>query len=254
MSDHLEPMLHRRPFISDDGEHRTLHFSIDDVQSSMCPARPFELEVAYTKTMMGFLLTIPNPVHILMIGLGGGSIAKFCHRHLPATRMTVVEINPHVIAVRRQFLIPDDDERLRVVCADGIDFVPDIGPQFDVILVDGYAQHGLAAQLCSQSFYRDCWKAMRERSVLAVNLDAGHPAHATFVARIEQSFHGNAVPVDVNERGNCVVFAGKGVPMSARGMSLSWSLERHAAEAQVQLRPEFQRILRVLERGANSSL
>ncbi|MBK9238053.1 MAG: hypothetical protein IPO19_19565 [Rhodoferax sp.] len=69
-------MLHCLPFISDDGEHRTLHFSIDEVQSMMCPARPFDLEVAYTKTMMGFLLTIPNPVHILMVGLGGGSIVK----------------------------------------------------------------------------------------------------------------------------------------------------------------------------------
>jgi hypothetical protein len=27
------------------------------------------------------------------IGLGGGSLAKFCYRHLPNSRITVVEIN-----------------------------------------------------------------------------------------------------------------------------------------------------------------
>ena len=35
-----------------------------------------------------------------MIGLGGGSLVRFCHRHLPHSRMTVVEINPAVVALR----------------------------------------------------------------------------------------------------------------------------------------------------------
>ena len=49
----------------------------------------------------------------LMIGLGGGSLAKFCHHYLPETRITVVEINPHVIAMRRHFQVPDDDAHWR---------------------------------------------------------------------------------------------------------------------------------------------
>ena len=50
--------------------------------------------------MMGFLLFIPSPARILMVGLGGGSLAKFCFRHLPDAAIDVVEINPHVIALR----------------------------------------------------------------------------------------------------------------------------------------------------------
>ena len=53
---------------------------------------------------------------------GGGSLAKFCYRHLPDTCITVVEINPHVIALRDEFKVPPDDRRFRVVEADGVHF------------------------------------------------------------------------------------------------------------------------------------
>jgi len=110
----------------------------------MCTSRPDELELDYTKIMMGFLLLNHRPRHIAMIGLGGGSLAKFCYRNLPDTRITVLEINPHVIALRQEFLVPDDNERFQVIEADGADFVRDADPEFDVLLVDGYDPQGQA--------------------------------------------------------------------------------------------------------------
>ena len=83
-----------RPFIIDDGETRQLLFNLDFIQSSMRIDDPFALDIAYTRKMMAFLLFAPNPDHVLMVGLGGGSLAKFCHRHLPRARLTVVEVNP----------------------------------------------------------------------------------------------------------------------------------------------------------------
>jgi spermidine synthase len=55
--------------------------------------------------MMGFLLFRHEPREILMFGLGGGSLAKYCHRHLPAARIRV-EIDSDVIAFRDQFAVP----------------------------------------------------------------------------------------------------------------------------------------------------
>jgi len=51
-----------------------------------------------------------------MIGLGGGSLVKYCLAALPDTAVTVVEIKPAVIALREAFGIPPDGPRLRVVC------------------------------------------------------------------------------------------------------------------------------------------
>lgn len=247
MSDTFEFLRHTRPFVREDQGTRSLHFNLGALQSMMSCQRPFDLEVPYTKTMMGFLLAKPTPVHILMIGLGGGSLAKFCYRHLPHARITVVEINPHVIALRREFHIPDNDDRLHIVCADGREFVRNARAGFDVVLVDGFDDLGLSTQLCTRTFYEDCSRIMTTAAVLVVNFDKANPAHPLFVDRINQTFNGNSVEIDVIEKDNCIVFAGQGIPISARGMSLSWTLGHHAADAQAQLKTEFQRILQVLD-------
>ena len=75
---------------------RYLHFGSDWVQGAMRIARPWSLELAYTREMMaGLLLRGSNwPRSALLVGLGAGSLAKFIYRNLPDCRTTVVEINP----------------------------------------------------------------------------------------------------------------------------------------------------------------
>ena len=42
---------------------------------------------------------------MMMIGLGGGSMLKYLHRHLPEADLTAVEINPGVIELRDDALL-----------------------------------------------------------------------------------------------------------------------------------------------------
>jgi len=44
---------------------RTLHIGSDTVQSAMRIARPNDLELAYTRSMMAFLLFVPAPKRAL---------------------------------------------------------------------------------------------------------------------------------------------------------------------------------------------
>src|SRR3546814_9997105 len=71
------------------------------VQSIMSIDDPDRLMLDYTRQMMGFLLFNPSPQTIEMIGLGGGSLAKYCYKYLPDVSITAVEIDPEVIAVGR---------------------------------------------------------------------------------------------------------------------------------------------------------
>ena len=48
-------------YISEKFGVRTLHIGSDTVQSSMRIARPNDLEVSYTRSMMAFLLFKPSP-------------------------------------------------------------------------------------------------------------------------------------------------------------------------------------------------
>ncbi len=200
---------HMIPFIFEEGGCKSLHFSMEQLQSRMCIDRPYDLIVDYTKAMTGFLLLNSQPEHIAMIGLGGGSLAKYCYRKLPETKITVVEINPHVIALRNEFLVPEDDDRFRVIETDGAEYVAVAEPDVDVLLVDGYDDQGQPAQLCSQRFYDDCDRLLTKHGVMVVNMHDTHPLYELFIDRIDRTFDGNFVEVATNHDGNIVVIAQK---------------------------------------------
>jgi spermidine synthase len=204
---------HVRPYVYQDPARtvRALHFSLSEIQSRMRLDDPDGLDLAYTQRMMGFLLWQPRPASLALVGLGGGSLAKFCHRHLPEATLLTAEINPHVIALRDDFGIPPDSTRFRVVCLDGAVLVRDPPQRFDVLLVDGFDWEGLPEALCSQAFYDDCAGALTDGGWLVANLpsSASQPLFEVHVARIRQTFGADAVlVVGDGERGtNSVVFA-----------------------------------------------
>ncbi len=230
------------PFVFSADGVKSLYFTLDQLQSRMCSGQPTQLEVDYTRTMMGFLMFDSHPVNIAMIGLGGGSLLKFCYHHLPEARFTVVEINPHVIALRQEFEVPEDEARITVVCADGADFVRDTAQEYDVLLVDGFDSGGQAPSLCSQRFYNDCFQALSPQGIMVANLHHDHPDHGIFTGRIRLAFDGNLVEVASQEKGNSILFARKGRPISVNALRQNDPLKNFAPEVRAQLQREFSRI------------
>ena len=200
-----------KPYVYETLDTKALHFSISEIQSRMQSQRPDALDLEYTRTMMAVLLFNSRPDTLAMIGLGGGSLAKFCYRHLPDTRIKVVEINPHVIALRDEFRVPPDDERFKVRRGDGADFVRFVPYQVDVLMVDGFDSDGQPPALCSQRFYDDCYDALQPNGMMVANLHAGHPNYGTFIARIKRSFGEEVLVVGDRDCSNSIVFACKGL-------------------------------------------
>ena len=236
---------HVRPLVFDVGDTRSMYFNFEGLQSSMKRGQPSVLDVDYTKTMMGFMLVKPQPEHILMIGLGGGSLAKFCYHHL-ASRITVVEINPHVIALRDEFEVPADDDRFRVVRADGAQYVHHHVPAFDLMMIDGFDEAGQSPQLCSREFYQNCYRALTPGGLMVANLHT-EPGLAQISGCINEVFGASVEYVDAIEGSNCIAFASKRVSLSPRSMSLSWALHHLNEPARAQLAAELQRIMEVLK-------
>lgn len=164
------------PFVHETSHHKSLHFSASETQSVMLKRAPWVLVEDYTRTMMGFLAFHPRPRRIAMIGLGGGSLAKFCYTALPHTAIDVVEINPHVIALRDEFCVPADDARFRVVLGDGAAFLRHATERYDALLIDAYTRSGIPRHLSTPAFYEDCRRVLHDSGVLVANL-SGERAH-----------------------------------------------------------------------------
>ena len=203
-------------YISEKFGVRQLHIGSDTVQSAMRIARPFDLEVAYTRCMMGFLLFRDEPDEVLMVGLGGGSLAKFCHHRLPECRITVVEVNPQVVTVARHyFLLPEDDARLTVVVGDAADYLANMRRRCDVILVDGYTAEAQAEEVATLQFYRNCRHRLGPSGVLVVNLWGDDRAFHDCTRLIAEAFGTRPVCLPDGKAGNVIVFAlaeGAGTP------------------------------------------
>jgi len=211
MPDTQDTARHVKPFVYESLTCKALHFSISEIQSRMQIGDPHALDLEYTRTMMGFLLFRPEPQNIVMIGLGGGSLAKFCYRYLPRARIQVAEINPHVIALRKQFHVPPDDDRFRVVRADGAQYVRYRSTRCDVLMVDAFDNQGLPSRLCSQRFYDDCFEMLQPDGIMVVNLHHGDARYDIHFDRIRRSFNDSVLVVDDGELSNVIVFACKGL-------------------------------------------
>lgn len=196
-----------KPFVLDERGSRSLHFSRSLVQSGMRLDAPWELEFAYTRHMMAFLAFVPEPREILVLGLGGGSLVKYCHRHLPGSRLTVVEIDPHVIAFRDEFRVPPDDERLQVRLGDAAEHVARRQAAADVVLVDAFDREGAAPSLSTRDFYADARASLRKGGVLVANLVGEDRSRMAHLERIDAAFEGNTILVPVEEDRNQVAFA-----------------------------------------------
>ena len=70
------PTSDRSVTIAEEDGVRSLHIGGLAIQSAMRMSAPDQLELHYTRAMMAFLLFEPRPRDILMIGLGGGSMAN----------------------------------------------------------------------------------------------------------------------------------------------------------------------------------
>ena len=202
---------YNKPYILEDGELRQLCLGLGNTQSVMRISDPYALDLTYTQEMMAFLLFNSQPRRIALLGLGGGSLAKYCYRYLPAARITAVENNRSVIALRDEFLIPRDDSRFSVIEADGAAYVAGLRRKVDALLVDAFDCHGIPTSLTNIDFYENARRCLSPAGVFVMNLAGERAGYLAHLGWIHQIFGESMIAVPVESGSNCVVFAQKEV-------------------------------------------
>jgi spermidine synthase len=229
-----------KPFVVDNGVRRFLHFDFGAIQSAMDLSNPQRLALAYTRKMMAFLLFNRTPERILLLGLGGGSLAKFCYGNLPTASVTAVEVNQDVIALRDEFAIPADDHRFRVINADGAAYISALAHSKDVIIADACDRAGIATELDSVEFYREARRRLSVGGVFVTNICGDNASTSAHLAKLREAFDGSLLSLQVRKDGNVIVFAFK-----ERRPDLQWErIEAGAPDLKRRFRLDFPRYAR----------
>ncbi len=211
------------PITFSEGEGvRYLHFGTEWVQGAMRLARPDEIELEYAQQMMAWMLFVHAPRHIVQLGLGAAALTKFCYRHCAPARVTAVELNEQVIiAARAMFRLPEDDERLEVLCGDAYEFVsnPARRENCDVLQLDLYDASARGPVLDSLQFYEHCRASLKPPGMLTLNLFGDHPSFMHNMRNLGAAFEGRVLALPEVHEGNRVVLAFVGPPLE-----VNWAL------------------------------
>jgi len=206
---------------------RSLHLGTPVSQSSMRLEAPFELVHPHDRGLMAFLLFKPQANDVLALGLGGGAVPKFIHRHLPAIRTRMVEISADVIAVARShFQLPEDDDRLQVLQADGAQYLADHPGSTMVLLVDIFDGLGTPRGLYSEKFFDDCFRALATGGVALIHLWGLDSEFTLYVDRMRRSFSARILKMPVGQTDSTIVIGFQQAPGD-----LSWSALAERATA-----------------------
>lgn len=192
---------------------RYLHLAQDDVQSVMRVKAPNELVLAYSRVMMGILLFNDEPQHAALIGLGGGSLAKFMYHYLPQLTLQVAELYPEVIVTARSlFSLPEDDARLQVHALGGEVLIPGLTRPMDIIFHDAFSATGIVRHLVSEDFLKQCHDKLSAHGAVVINLWGSDKHTPTYIERMKRIFAGGVLVLPAFPDKNRIVYAFKHAP------------------------------------------
>lgn len=150
---------------------RTLRFSEEGLRQSIVKKDDAEfLALPYAKILVQSLAFIAPPERLLVMGLGGGTLPRFFHQTLPKALVEVVEIDPGVLEVAREFCGFIEDDRLRAHIEDGRDFIERHDASYDVIVLDCFSQEAIPEHLLTLEFLLEVRKSLSLGGMAVANI------------------------------------------------------------------------------------
>ena len=155
----------------DDQGMRTLRFGTGGVRQSVAKVGdPDHLELPYAPVMLSGLALCPEPNRVLVVGLGGGSIPSFLHKHYPKTRVDAVEIDPVVVEVAKQFFGLNEDETLKTYVQDGRQFIEERPNTYDIIFLDAFGSESIPYHLATREFLQAVRRSITAQGVVLADV------------------------------------------------------------------------------------
>jgi len=131
---------------------------------------PIRLALPYSQMMMAVLGLHPDPQQGLILGHGGGSLAKWLQKFWPQLKMDVVEMDPSVVKAAAEFFEYSPGDGHQVYVQDARVFLRHTEKHYDIIWVDVFARHQIPFHLTTQEFFSELRARLTPQGVITVNL------------------------------------------------------------------------------------
>lgn len=193
----------------DDQGMRTLLFDSGGVRQSVVKVGdPDHLELPYARAMVSGLALCPEPKRVLVVGLGGGTIPSFLHKHYPQTRIDVVDIDPVVVEVAKQFFGFREDATLKAHVQDGRQFIEERLNAYDVIFLDAFGSENIPYHLATREFLEAVRRAITAQGVVLADVWSRdlNPLYDSMVRTYQEVFDELYI-LDVRGAGNKILIA-----------------------------------------------
>ena len=156
----------------DEQSRKLVVMSIDNsgIQSAIQPALPNELYFGYTRAYRLADVINSEVNKALVIGGGGYSYPRDYLLTHPIGSIHVVEIDPEITMLAREFFFLVDDPRLQIFHQDARLFLQRSNEQYDVIFLDAFNSLTPPPHLTTQEFLSDLNQHLVDNGFLMINL------------------------------------------------------------------------------------
>jgi spermidine synthase len=152
-------------------EIRTLRFGKQGTRQSVVKIGDLDyLGLPYARSAMIGLAFTEQFDRILVLGVGAGNIPMFLRKHYSDAQIDVVDIDPQIIALAKQYFNFLEDDLLHAYALDGRAYVENVQKPYDLIFLDAYTAAGIPSHLATKEFLRSLKKALKPSGAIIANM------------------------------------------------------------------------------------
>ncbi len=142
-------------------ERRCLTFKrppTSTLQTCINPKQTDKVQFNYAKSMLSSLFFNDSPKKILILGLGGGTLANSLNILVPDAKIDIVEINPSLPKIAQKYFYPNlKNKQNNFIIQDGLKFINESEEnKYDIVMIDvfdaDYIPEGFLTNEAMQNF------------------------------------------------------------------------------------------------------
>jgi len=159
--------------VVDTPQMRGLFFDSPVEQSRLYFNAPMTLSFEYQQVIEAQILArhAQQPIkRLLMLGMGGGSIATHLNALEPDIQIHIVELRQAVIDIAYQFFHLPEIPEIEAIQEDAWEFIADALSEYDVIIIDVFDEEGLPNDFTAAEFQANLLKNLKQPGLVLFNL------------------------------------------------------------------------------------